>query len=305
MPSIHYVLDEKVIEAEAEETILQVSLRAAIPHAHACGGNARCSTCRVLIIEGVEHCAPRNEKEEPLDERLHFGPEIRLACQTTITGDIKIRRLVLDDEDIELVTQLAAGKAPTSAGEEMNLAILFADIRGFTPFAERLLPYDVVHVLNRYYYEVGQAIARYGGHIDNYMGDGLLALFGMDEANGAALQAVKAGLGMIEAVEHLKPYVQAIYGRSFNIGIGIHYGEVIVGAIGAHNMKRVTAIGDAVNLASRIESATKQAGAKLLISAAAYDEVKDAVNIERTISTTLPGKSGEYALYEVVGLKGA
>ena len=303
MPSIHYILDEKTIEAGTDETILQISLRAAIPHAHACGGNARCSTCRVLILEGVEHCAPRNEKEEPLDERLHFGPEIRLACQTTVTGDVKIRRLVLDDEDVQLVSQFSAGKAPTSVGEEMNLAILFADIRGFTPFAERLLPYDVVHVLNRYYYEVGQAITRFGGHIDNYMGDGLLALFGMDQANGAALQAVKAGLGMIEAVEHLKPYVKAIYGRSFNIGIGIHYGEVIVGAVGAHQMKRVTAIGDAVNLASRIESATKQAGAKLLVSEATYAEIKDAALIDRTIRAALPGKSGEYALYEVVGLQ--
>ena len=303
MPNVFYLIEEKQVEAEATETILQTSLRASIPHAHACGGTARCSTCRVLIAEGLEHCALRNDKEQRLAERLHFSPEIRLACQTTINGDVKLRRLVMDEEDIELTDQMGAGAMPTSAGEEKELAILFSDIRGFTPFAERLLPYDVVHVLNRYYYEVGEAIIRNGGHIDNYMGDGLLALFGMDESEGSALQAVKAGLGMLEAVEHLKPYMEAIYGRSFQIGIGVHYGEVVVGAIGAANMKRVTAIGDAVNLASRIESATKQAGAHFLISEDAYSEVKDEILAGNTVRVTLPGKSGEYLLYEVVGLK--
>jgi adenylate cyclase len=303
MPKVFYLIEDKQVEADETETILQTSLRASIPHAHACGGTARCSTCRVMIAEGLEHCTLRNDKEQKLAERLHFSPEIRLACQTTVNGDVKLRRLVMDEEDIELTDQMGAGGMPTSAGEEKNLAILFSDIRGFTPFAERLLPYDVVHVLNRYYYEVGEAIIRNGGHIDNYMGDGLLALFGMDDSTGAAMQAVKAGLEMLEAVEHLKPYMEAIYGKSFQIGIGVHYGEVVVGAIGAANLKRVTVIGDGVNLASRIESATKQAGVHFLISEDAYAEVKDDVLTGDTILVTLPGKSGEYTLYEVEGLK--
>jgi adenylate cyclase len=305
MPRVFYLIEEKLVEADATETILQASLRAAIPHAHTCGGNARCSTCRVMVAEGLEHCAPRNEKEQHLAERLRFGSEIRLACQTTISGDVKLRRLVMDEEDIELTDQLGAGATPTSAGEEKSLAILFADIRGFTPFAERLLPYDVVHVLNRYYYEVGEVIANNGGRIDNYMGDGFMALFGMEEEEGAALNAVKASLEMLEVVERLKPYMEAVYGRSFQIGIGVHYGEAVVGAIGAAKMKRVTAIGDAVNLASRIESATKQAGARILISESAYNEVKDHVTAGKTVKASLAGKSGEYLLYEVIGLSRA
>ncbi len=303
MANLFYLVEEKQVETEEAETILQASLRASIAHAHTCGGNARCSTCRVLVAQGLEHCNARNEKEQKLAERLHFGNEIRLACQTTVSGDVKLRRLVMDEEDVELTDQMGAGTTPTSAGEEKKLAILFADIRGFTPFAEHLLPYDVVHVLNRYYYEVGDVIKNNGGRIDNYMGDGLMALFGMEEEDQAALRAVKAGLGMIEAVEHLKPYMEAIYGRSFQIGIGVHYGEAVVGAIGATNMKRVTAIGDAVNLASRIESATKQAGARFLISEDAYDEVKEHIRTGSTVRATLPGKSGEYLLYEVMGLR--
>lgn len=298
MPQVCYLPDEKRVDAETGETLLHASLRASIAHAHACGGNARCSTCRVLIVDGLEHCAPPNDKETRLAERLHFGPDIRLACQTTVSGDVELRRLVLDAEDLEIV-----GSSPRSVGEEKQLAILFADIRGFTSFAETLPPYDVVHVLNRYFHQVGQAIQRNGGCIDNYMGDGLMALFGVEDSSGATLQAIRAGLDMLDAVERLRPYLQSIYTRSFHIGIGVHYGEVVVGAIGHDETKRVTAIGDSVNLASRIESVNKQAGTEFLISEATYDHVKELIRVGKTIEVTLPGKSGEYTLYEVLGMR--
>lgn len=302
MPTILYSLEKRTVEADAGETILQVSLRAGIPHAHACGGNARCSTCRVLVLSGLEHCAARNAQEQTLAERLNFTPDIRLACQTTIGNDVQLRRLVLDAEDIQLTDQRSAGQAPASVGEEKKLAVLFADIRGFTPFAEALPPYDVVHVLNRYFHEMGEVIKANGGQIDNYMGDGLMALFGMHNTEGAARQAVTAGLEMLRAMERLKPYLQAIYAKTFQIGVGIHYGEVVVGAIGAQSLRRVTAIGDTVNLASRIEAANKQAGTGLLISAATYNAVKSQVRVGKTIRVALPGKTGEYILYEVVSL---
>jgi len=160
----------------------------------------------------------------------------------------------------------------------------------------------VVHVLNRYFHQMGQVITRFGGCIDNYAGDGMMALFGLNDPAEAPLQAVRAGLGMLEAVERLRPYLENIYSKSFQIGIGIHYGEAVVGEIGAENLKRVTAIGDAVNLASRIEAANNQAGTRLLISEETYNEVKVLVNIGRTIRVALPGKSGEYTLYEVAAL---
>jgi adenylate cyclase len=149
-----------------------------------------------VIVEGLEYCVERNDREQKLADRLRFSPDIRLACQTTISKDVKLRRLVLDDEDLQLTDQRSVGAAPTSAGEEKRLAVLFSDIRGFTPFAEALPPYDVVHVLNRYFNDMGVVINRNGGQIDNYMGDGLMALFGMENGTGAALQAVKAGLEM-------------------------------------------------------------------------------------------------------------
>jgi adenylate cyclase len=303
MPNVLYILERQTITADTSETLLQTSLRAGIPHAHACGGNARCSTCRVVIVEGLEYCAARSELEQSLAERLHFTPEIRLACQTTIGGDVKLRRLVLDDKDLQLTDQRSAGTEPTSAGEEKRLAVLFADIRGFTPFAEALPAFDVVHVLNRYFNDMGLVINRNGGQIDNYMGDGLMALFGLKNESGAALQAVRAGLEMLAATQNLKPYLEAIYGSSFQIGVGIHYGDVVLGAIGAQSLKRVTAIGDAVNLASRIEAANKKAGTSLLVSQETYNQILDYVEVGRAINATLPGKKGEYALYEVTALR--
>jgi adenylate cyclase len=303
MAEIRYWPDQKTAAIDRPETILQVSLRAGIPHAHACGGNARCSTCRVLILSGDEHCSPRNEKEQALADRLHFAPELRLACQTVISGDVELRRLVLDAEDVQLTDQQRMGGEPSSIGAEKQVGILFADIRGFTAFAETLPPYDVVHVLNRYFRQVGRAIHKNGGCIDNYMGDGLMALFGLDDGADAALRSVRAGLDMLEAVKTLRPYLEGTYTKSFRIGIGIHFGEVVVGTVGHERMKRTTAIGDSVNFASRIESANKHAGTELLISAATYGAVKDAVVVGKDIRVALAGKSGEYVLYEIVGLR--
>lgn len=304
MPTITYMPDNRCVETEEGETILQTSLRLGIPHTHVCGGNARCSTCRVIILDGLEHCCERNSREQALANRLHFSPQIRLACQTSIDGHVTLRRLVLDAEDVELTSQLTPDKTPISAGEEKKIAILFADIRKFTAFSETLPPYDVIHVLNRYFDQMGKVINRNGGYIDNYMGDGLMALFGVDDPHDSTLRAVRAGLGMLEAVEQLRSYLENIYGMSFQIGIGVHYGEVVLGSIGAKDARRMTAIGDAVNFASRIEQANKECQTRLLVSESAYNEIHQQVCVgTEFVDTVLKGKSGSYKLYEIVGLK--
>ncbi len=301
MPQIYYLPDEKKVDIEPEKSILDASLDAGIPHTNECGGNARCSTCRVMIIDGLESCTPRTEKELALAEHLNFCASIRLACQTKITGDVNLRRLVLDDADVELTSQLKKGLSTTSVGEEKEVAILFADIRGFTNFAEALVPYDVVHVLNRYFLHMDRVIMRNGGYIDNYMGDGLLALFGVENNDNASLKAVKAGLEMLEEMGRLRPYLQTIYDRCWEIGIGIHYGEAVIGTIGG-SVRRTTIIGDSVNFASRIESANKELGTNLLVSERVYEMVKDNVLVNQRAKLKIKGKTGEYALYQIIGL---
>lgn len=304
MSHINILPDNKTVEIHADETILHASLQAGIPHTHACGGHARCSTCRCLIVDGLEHCAPRNESEQKMADKLNLTPEIRLACQTRVTGNVNIRRLALDAEDVTLIKEDTSTAEPVSVGEEKRIAILFSDIRGFTSFSEGLPAYDVIHVLNRYFHDMGEVVARNGGCIDNYIGDGLMVLFGVHDPQDAAKKAVKAGVEMLEAVERFAPYLMNLYGVSFRIGIGVHAGEAVVGSIGTGRSRRITAIGDAVNFASRIESANKKANTSFLISEQTYAEVKEFVTVNPAVRLTLPGKSGEYTLYEVTAFKG-
>jgi adenylate cyclase len=309
---IRYLPDEWEVEAAAGETILAASLRAGIPHTHVCGGNARCSTCRVIVLEGAENCCPRTEAEQLLAARLQFDPNVRLACQTRLTGPVTVRRLVLDEQDEALVEEELRKPGIDAAGEEKSVAILFVDIRGFTAFAERLLPYDVIHALNRYYREVRSIVERHGGVINNYMGDGVLAVFGLDSFSKRekpdtsapkrhlVSSAMNAGLEMIEAVEKLKPYFESVHGKSFDVGIGLNYGEVIVGTVGWGADKRRTIVGDAVNFASRIEAANKNAGTNFLMSEAAYLQVANEAEVNQCPPWEIRGKSGLYNLFEVV-----
>lgn len=304
MPQIHYLPDDRAIEIDDDDIILEASLRAGIPHTHACGGSARCSTCRVLIVEGLEFCSPRNSAEDELANKLRLEPEIRLACQTQVAGGkVILRRLAIDSEDLETFNDEIAGNFISApVGQEKKIAILFADIRGFTAFAESLLPYDVIYILNRYFQKMGYAINRNGGMINNYMGDGFMALFGLENSEKAAEQAVRAGVEMLEELDKLNPYFETLYHHRLRIGIGIHCGLAVVGNLGAQKNQTVTAIGDAVNFASRIEAANKQVGTSLLISEETYEEVKDLAIVNQCVSVKIPGKSGEYPLYEVVGM---
>ena len=239
------------------------------------------------------------ERERVLSEQLGFSPEVRLACQTTAAGDINVRRLVVDDVDLELTQRLDQSSGPFSIGEEKELAILFADIRGFTEFSEKLPPYDVIYILNRYFYHMGKIIAAHRGSIENYIGDGLMALFGLDDSPDASFRAVSAGLQMIEDIARNRHHFEDIYGMSFRIGVGIHYGKVVVGTVG----QRMTAIGDAVNFASRIESANKEYGTDLLISEDVHHQVAQKYAITRTIENAIiKGKSGTHVLYSVQAL---
>ncbi len=301
MLHVYYLPDEQCVTVDEGDTILDASLQSGIPHTHICGGIARCSTCRVLIIDGLENCGDRTRGELDISERLRFEPVIRLACQTQVFGDVKLRRLAIDADDIEFMDDEIAGKiVPQMIGQEKQLAILFADIRSFTPFAERLPPYDVIYVLNRYFRRMGQVINRYDGMINNYIGDGLMALFGLENPERATEQAVRAALEMIEAMDKFNPYLETLYHQQLRIGIGIHYGWAVIGKVGAPDSQKLTAIGDAVNLAARIEAANKQVGTTLLISEDAYAQVREQVVVNRYVSVRLPGKSGEYPLYEVV-----
>jgi adenylate cyclase len=320
VPNAYILPDQRLVECAPSEALLSAALRAGVPFVHACGGHASCSTCRVVVVAGVKGCRDRSPRERTIAERLGFAPEFRLACQTRITADVTIRRLVLDDQDAELAdirprlrrrargparwafTGVAARRTrPRPLGDEVHAAILFADIRGFTGFAEALLPYDVIHVLQRHVGLVTRAVERHGGTVTSYMGDGVMALFvpGRD-GHRASLRAVRAGLEMLSETDRRRPALEELYGRSFDMNVGLHCGPVIVGTLWGTGAP-VTAIGASVNLASRIEQANKECGTRFLMSEATLPEVVADVVLGRTFRSSLPGMSGEHTLIEVLG----
>jgi adenylate cyclase len=211
-----------------------------------------------------------------------------------------VRRLVLDGEDVDTVeNQLSVG----SIGEEKQIAVMFADIRGFTKFSETALPYDVIYVLNSYFARMDKIIGRNGGAINSYMGDGLMALFMTEIPEHAAEMAVRAGLEMLTAMESLNKHIDVLAAHPLKIGIGINYGWVVCGEVGAAKNKVMTAIGDAVNFASRIESTTKKTGTELLVSKSVYNLVKDHAITNSTHQVEIAGKSGKYTLYEISAIE--
>lgn len=193
--------DQMNFEVAAGETLLETALRSGVPFAHACGGRAKCSTCRVWVLDGVEGCPNRNRDESLMAERLRLADEVRLACQLRPEGELRVRRLVLDETDLVITSQLLSSPE-TRSGESKQVAVFFSDVADFTKLSEQLSPYDVMYLLNRYFAQVGDIIERNGGFIDNFIGDGLMAIFGIDDQRDAPLRAVNAAIQTVATVDH-------------------------------------------------------------------------------------------------------
>ena len=160
-----------------------------------------------------------------------------------------------------------------------------------------------MYLLNRYFAQVGDVIEQNGGFIDNLIGDGLMAIFGVDDQPDAPLRAVNAALQTLATVDRLKPFFASMYGIDFDIRIGLNYGEAVIGTLGFAGHERLTAIGDVVNLASRVEAANKEAGTRLLISEALRDQIADKVEIGDFVRVRLRGTSERTSLFEIIRLK--
>ena len=244
-------------------SILEASRANGIPHASVCGGRSRCSTCRVRINEGREGLPPPSPEERRVLDRIGVPPDVRLACQLRPRAAVSVTPLL--PPNVGPGGGLRAAK--TMQGEERTMTVLFADLRVFTGLAETKLPYDVVFILNRYFRSMGEAIEAAGGRVDKFIGDGIMALFGIDgpPAAGAA-QALAAARGMAEALRDLNDLLEPDLPEPLRIGMGIHAGPAIVGEMGYAEAVSVTAVGDTVNTASRLESLSKEFAAQLVVS---------------------------------------
>jgi len=298
---IHLFKEQKEISCQENNSLLEATLAAHLNHAHACGGQAKCSTCRVSVVKGIENCIPRNVAEQKMAKKLNFPSEIRLACQTKIVGDISIRRMVADKLDMDLISEQFSEDSKIALGSQQKLTIVFIDIINYTSLAEKFPPYDIVHVLNRYYRIMNTVIQENNGIISDVAGDGILAIFGANTENdNSVLDAIHAIEGMNKKLEIFNVYLNENFNIEFGIRAGVHYGNVIIGPFDTGTMKKLAVIGDNVNYASRIESANKKFGTKLLLSEEAYKKIRKKYPNNNSFKTPLKGKTGQYNLYEIV-----
>jgi adenylate cyclase len=247
-------------------TLLEIFRRFGIPHAALCGGRARCATCRVLVLDGADDLPAPGPNEARLLRRISAGPQVRLACQIRPRRDLQVQILLAARQ---------RGAGPTGAFDpetgmgRKGLTVMVADLRAFTALSERQLPHELMSLLNRFYDEMSQAIAAHGGRIEAIYGDGLMAVFGLETTPARAGQAAIAAAGdMVRAVEALNREYASALPLPLRIGIGIHGGQTIVGAVENESMgRREITVGETVMIASQLEAATRRVLADIVVSA--------------------------------------
>ena len=266
------------------------------PHVSVCGGRARCTTCRVRVEKNVDSLPRPNELEAAALRRIGAPEGVRLACQLRPTSDLVVRPLLHPTLATPSRVRSTRGR---EFGEERRVTILFVDLRGSTGLAEARLPYDVVFLLNHYLAEMTDAVERAGGHYSNFTGDGLMALFGLENPpDSGATGALRCAGEMLEKVERLNEELAAELPDPLTIGIGIHTGEAIVGRMGPPKTPLLSALGDTVNTAARLESASKDLPGPVVVSCATIDAAGLKSDLP-LIPLTLRGRSMEI---EVVAL---
>jgi len=189
-------------------------------------------------------------------------------------------------------------------GERREVTILFSDIRDFTAWCERTPPESVIQTLNSYYENLIQALIKYGGTVTRYTGDGVLALFGAPlEDPDHALHAVQAAWEAYVLLEKFNAIRRSVGAVELRTGFGIHTGVAVVGSIGCEARAEYTPIGDAANVASRIEGLNRELGTVILISDATYQRVADWVVVGKRAETPVKGRAKPVQVVEVVGLR--
>jgi adenylate cyclase len=254
-------------------SVLEASLRNNVPHASVCGGRARCSTCRIRIIGDCSHLPEPSPREAFVLGRVGAtDPSIRLACQLRPASDLSFFQLFLP----HTVSAGSQSSNPARIGQERYLVSMFVDMRGSTKLAEKRLPFDTVFIVNRFLGAVSQAVIESGGRPNQFVGDGMLALFGLTVGRAEACrQALKAAAMIAANVDELNKFLEHDLREPIRFGIGIHGGEVIVGDIGYRDHMVFTALGDAVNVAARLQDMTKVLSCEVVLS----DEVRSTAGV--------------------------
>ncbi|MDP2341941.1 MAG: adenylate/guanylate cyclase domain-containing protein [Deltaproteobacteria bacterium] len=226
---------------------------------------ARCVRQALGLLDGTDARGQRKSLEQRL-ERLSEAELLVHQLQRVVGVDVEQFRWLLERAD-----------GDRFSGERREVVVLFSDLRGFTSLAERIDGDVLVDLLSRYLSTMTTAVEHYGGVVDKFIGDAVMAIFGLTSSVGASSSALHSALLMHEEARRLNadiPLDLKRAGLRFEAGIGVHYGDVHVGLIGSASRRSFTVIGDVVNTASRLESMTKKLGARLVATDAVLTRAK-------------------------------
>ena len=280
----------RVIRVPIGTSVLEASLRNRIPHASVCGGKARCSTCRVRVIGDVRELPEPSRREAFVLARVGVGkdPSVRLACQLRPQCDIAFFPI--------FPPRMTAGMLRRSVrmrvDEERYLVSMFVDMRRSTAMAEKRLPFDTMFFINRFVGAVAKAVEDAGGQTNQFVGDGVLALFGLDCAPEAACRRALTAIGRIAVnVDELNTEFVQDLTEPIRFGIGVNGGEVVIGDVGYKDHVVFTALGDAVNVAARLQDLTKDFGCEALIADAVFARAGIAADALELKEVSIRGRS--------------
>ena len=255
----------RVVQIPRGWSVLEASLHHRIPHASVCGGRARCSTCRIRIVGDIASLPSPSPRESFVLARVGASadPAIRLACQLRPESDIAFFQIFRP--------QVSAASLPAvarvHAGEERYVVCMFVDMRRSTSMAEKRLPFDTMFLVNRFVAAVSSAVETAGGQPNQFVGDGVLALFGVSVAPEIACRQVFAAIeGIAANIDQLNKDLAHDLREPIRYGIGVNGGEVVLGEIGYGSRNVFTALGDAVNVAARLQDMAKELGCDVVLS---------------------------------------
>ena len=244
-------------------SVLEASRAAGIAHASVCGGRGRCSTCRVQVVAGEAGLAVAAVEEAAVLLRIGAGPSVRLACQLRPRGDVTVVPLLPAHGTVAPGGRRGLGRGP----EERFIVVMVVDMRNSTGMAEHRMPFDTVFIVDRFVDAIGRAIKAAGGRVNQFTGDGVFALFGLEVGPAAACrQAVAAVAEIGRNVAAMNAALGAAPGVPVRFGIGVQGGTAVVGEIGFDTSRIFTALGDPANVASRLEKLCKTWGAEAVVA---------------------------------------
>ncbi|WP_179401411.1 adenylate/guanylate cyclase domain-containing protein [Burkholderia guangdongensis] len=255
--------DGRKVFAPLGFSVLEASRMAGIPHASTCGGRARCTLCRVRVVSDAPLPAPADAERRVLARLGADSQTVRLACQLRPIHDLSVWPLVPPGASTAFLQRRQRDVMP----QERFAAFMFVDMRGSTQLAAAQLPFDSLFVVSRFLSAVCAAVVEAGGLPNQFLGDAVLAIFGLHDEPAAACRHALSAVPLVAAnIAQLNSALEQQLQAPIRFGIGLHCGRAVMGEIGFREHVTFTAIGDPLNVASRLEALTKEMACEAIIS---------------------------------------